>query len=261
MNTEKLVLANGTEFPVVVGGAYSSGDSLYLKFQTENTLESIMELFGNRANTETLKVVKDEETILMFNGFTSLDSFASIDTHYETEAAQVDETGITTQEAVYSRVASITLHKESVEEQVKTLNKKVSPAFAAASFMAPTFTDAQALQVKELYPEWESCVNGSLHTGDRVTYNGHLYKVRQEISVVLENQAPGIETAALYEEIVEDHEGTFTDPIPYNNNMELFNGKYYSQNGVVYKCNRDTQQAVYNPLADLVGIYVEIATE
>ena len=43
--------------------------------------------------------------------------------------------------------------------------------------------------------------------------------------------------------------------------MELFNGKYYSQNGVVYKCNRDTQQAVYNPLADLVGIYVEIATE
>ena len=39
--------------------------------------------------------------------------------------------------------------------------------------------------------------------------------------------------------------------------MELFAGKYYSQNGVVYKCTRNTEQAVYHDLAELVGIYVE----
>jgi hypothetical protein len=44
----------------------------------------------------------------------------------------------------------------------------------------------------------------------------------------LENQPPSIDTAALYEEIVEDHAGTKEDPIPYNNNMELKLGKYYS---------------------------------
>lgn len=51
---------------------------------------------------------------------------------------------------------------------------------------------------------------------------------------------------------------TLTDPIPYNGNMALESGKYYSQNGLVYLCTRDTVNPVYNALADLVGMYVEI---
>lgn len=121
-----------------------------------------------------------------------------------------------------------------------------------------TLTDAQALSCKSLYPTWESCIGKSLKVGDKVTYKGALYKVRQAIGTVLENQAPGINTAALYEEINETHTGTKEDPIPYNNNMELELGKYYSQDGVVYLCSRDSGQAVYNPLKDLVGIYVTI---
>lgn len=53
--------------------------------------------------------------------------------------------------------------------------------------------------------------------------------------------------------------GTKEDPIPYGNNMELEEGKHYSQDGVTYICTRDTGIPVYNPLADLVGIYVEVA--
>lgn len=53
--------------------------------------------------------------------------------------------------------------------------------------------------------------------------------------------------------------GTKEDPIPYNNNMRLELGKYYSQDGVVYLCFRDSEQAVYNPLKDLVDIYVKVA--
>lgn len=41
--------------------------------------------------------------------------------------------------------------------------------------------------------------------------------------------------------------------------MELEEEKYYSQDGVTYLCTRDTGIPVYNPLADLVGIYVEVA--
>ena len=48
------------------------------------------------------------------------------------------------------------------------------------------------------------------------------------------------------------------DPIPYNGNMELTAGLYYSQDGVIYLCNRDTGIPVYNALADLVGNYVEV---
>ena len=41
--------------------------------------------------------------------------------------------------------------------------------------------------------------------------------------------------------------------------MALEEGKYYSQDGVIYKCTRSTGQAVYANLSDLIGIYVEVA--
>ena len=47
------------------------------------------------------------------------------------------------------------------------------------------------------------------------------------------------------------------DPIPYDGNMALEAGKYYIQDYVIYLCNRDTVNPVYNPLAELVGLYVE----
>ena len=37
------------------------------------------------------------------------------------------------------------------------------------------------------------------------------------------------------------------------------NGKYYMQDGMIYKCVRDTGAPVYNALNELVGIYVETA--
>lgn len=40
----------------------------------------------------------------------------------------------------------------------------------------------------------------------------------------------------------------------------LESGKYYSQGGVTYLCTRDTGIAVYQSLADLVGVYVEEVT-
>lgn len=122
-----------------------------------------------------------------------------------------------------------------------------------------SLTDTQALTCKSLYPTWKSCIGSSLKAGDKVTHKGLLYKVKQTVNPVLENQAPGKETASLYEEINEAHEGTKEDPIPYNGNMQLILGKYYSQDEVTYLCSRDSGQAVYNPLKDLVGIYVVVA--
>ena len=55
----------------------------------------------------------------------------------------------------------------------------------------------------------------------------------------------------------EAHAGTQDDPIPYSTGMQLYNGKYYTEDGSLYLCNRDTGQAVYNKLAELVGLYVE----
>lgn len=129
----------------------------------------------------------------------------------------------------------------------------------ATSINKMELTDEQSLQFKDLYPEWATFINQKLEVGFKVLYEDKLYKVKQTIEKVLENQPPSVDTAALYEEINETNAGTLEDPIPYNNNMELFEGKYYSQNGVIYKCTRNTEQAVYQDLSALVGLYVEVA--
>ena len=63
------------------------------------------------------------------------------------------------------------------------------------------------------------------------------------------------------ERIDETHDGTKYDPIPYSGSMALENGKYYTQDGVTYLCNRNTGSPVYHPLSALVGLYVEAVSE
>ena len=68
---------------------------------------------------------------------------------------------------------------------------------------------------------------------------------------------PGTATASLWTRIDAAHAGTADDPIPYEGNMALESGKYYSQDGVVYRCTRDTGNPVFQALSELVGLYVE----
>lgn len=127
-------------------------------------------------------------------------------------------------------------------------------------------SDSDSLKFKGLYPNWEEFIGKSLKANFKINYLDKLYKTLQEVSTVLDQQGyrPGeFGSEALYTEINEPesggHQGTLEDPIPYNNNMELFEGKYYSHDGVVYKCIRNTEQPVYQDLSGLVGIYVETA--
>lgn len=122
---------------------------------------------------------------------------------------------------------------------------------------ALTVDDATAYRMKEFYPAYE--VGKTYAAGDKFIHGGELYRVLQA-HTSQENWAPGVGTESLYVRIDEQHDGTKYDPIPYSGNMALENGKYYSQSGVTYLCNRDTGNPVYNALADLVGIYVEVIT-
>lgn len=120
--------------------------------------------------------------------------------------------------------------------------------------LAIALDDETALTGVELFPTW--AVGKAYAAGDRVQYNGGLYKVLQA-HTSQETWLPGTGTESLYTRIDEQHDGTKYDPIPYSGNMALEAGKYYSQSGKTYLCNRDTGNAVYNALADLVGLYVE----
>ena len=91
----------------------------------------------------------------------------------------------------------------------------------------------------------------------RFTYGGKLYKTIPANHTFQADWIPGVGTESLYTRIDEEHDGTQYDPIPYDGNMALEAGKYYIQDYVIYLCNRDTGNPVYNPLAELVGLYVE----
>lgn len=121
-----------------------------------------------------------------------------------------------------------------------------------------SLSDNDAYGVPELFEAW--AVGVLYKEGKRLRYGSKLYKVRQNHTSQAD-WTPDI-TSALYVEVEKPGQGDTPDnPIPYNNNMELFEGKYYSQSGVTYICIRSTGTAVYNNLADLVGLYVEVYTE
>ena len=115
--------------------------------------------------------------------------------------------------------------------------------------------DAAALEIVTLYPRWKP--GKECKPGMRLQHNGKLYKVKDgKPHTAQADWTPDV-AVSLYERIDETHAGTLADPIPYDGNMALVSGLYYVQDGVVYLCNRDTVNPVYNPLADLVGLYVE----
>lgn len=139
----------------------------------------------------------------------------------------------------------LTQMAESIQETAKKINRI-------------DLTDQEALSLKDFYPTWDSKIGDNVEIGYKMTYGGNLWKVRQN-HLIQEIYPPSLSTAALYEVIEEQHEGTSEDPIPYVPPMEIFGGKYYTQYGVKYRCTRDSLTALAHDLSALVGLYVELA--
>ena len=118
-----------------------------------------------------------------------------------------------------------------------------------------SLSDEDAINCVEFFKRWVAGI--WVERFERLEYKGRLYRVEQDHTTQAE-YTPDI-TPALYSEVGKPGQGDTPDnPIPYNNNMELVKDKYYSQDGVVYIRIRDTGVPVYNNLADLVGLYVDV---
>ena len=147
-----------------------------------------------------------------------------------------------------AEAAAVKAQREAVEE--------VQAMLVTAQINTLAVDDATALRWRVLYPEWSP--DGMEYSVDeKVQRQDKLYRCLSPHASQA-GWAPEL-AASLWTEINESHAGTVDDPIPYSGNMALEAGKYYSQGGVTYRCTRDTGNPVYNALAELVGLYVEVA--
>lgn len=139
--------------------------------------------------------------------------------------------------------------------------EKAYAIIKAIKELRSTIADEVALKFIDLYPNWESGVELSI--GDRVEYNGKLYKVIQS-HTAQSTWTPDV-ALTLFEPIDIAHSGTKDNPIISAIGMTYYKGKYYldETNNKVYLCTRDDSNGNGTVLNftphDLVGHYFELA--
>ena len=230
----KLIFNDATE--IIVQQVESHGD--YLRILTVgNTPEQLKVLFTDQSRTVHMIVQERGQTVAAHEGYTAF---------YRTE--------------IYTgKIYGVVMYKQ--ETLPETQSQMIQAAMLVAQMQAQTFDDEQAQAVKILYPQWQDVIGQTVKKGYKFVHGDVLYKTIQDSLLIQEQYVPGEGTESLYAVIDETHAGTQENPIPYDGNMALEKGKYYSQDGVIYLCNRDTENPVYHNLSDLIGLYVEKATE
>ena len=118
--------------------------------------------------------------------------------------------------------------------------------------------DQEALAVKCLYKNWSKQLGRELVVGEYVQHGDRLYRVLTT-HVAQANWEPGVGTESLFVIVDKTHAGTMEDSIPWNANMECEEGKYYSEDGVIYLCVRASGIALQCKIVDVLGNYFQLA--
>ena len=118
--------------------------------------------------------------------------------------------------------------------------------------------DQEALAVKCLYKNWSKQLGRELTVGEYVQHGDRLYRVLTT-HVAQANWEPGVGTESLFVIVDKTHAGTKEDPVPWNANMECEEGKYYSEDGVIYLCVRASGIALQCKIVDVLGNYFQLA--
>lgn len=125
-------------------------------------------------------------------------------------------------------------------------------------------SDEVALIGKDLYPEWKAGIEITQEMinnhQNRYRYNNVLYYTNTP-HVTQENWALGIAKTSIWTSIDVEHEGTLEDPIPYDTNMVIYEGKYYIYDGIIYKCIKDSGIPLYNIPENAIGTFFEKVTQ
>lgn len=196
---------------------------------------------GMRTSTDQSKVILHEEFLSPF-GEEEFPKYESTDPDFMELLASEEWALPEGEEPVinrdFSRILALNILDEEVAKNINTYE----------------LTSSEALQVKDRYPEWIAGI--TVKVGERYLSDDILWECIQA-HTTQDNWKPSMATASLWKVVDEEHKGTIDDPIVYIPPMEIFKDKYYIQNGIKYKCTRNSEQPLTHDLSALVGLYVE----
>ena len=223
-----LKFKDGTEYADVIGNSPSNITIVLGEYQELQGLEEAIQTPGNLDRVEINGTVYEHLKTLGEYYFTVIRKSGKL--HVIFALCQKTETEIATEQ-----------ERKEMEEQQDSID-------TALTYL----TDQQALTVKKLHKHWEDDPDGYHYSMDnpedqRRQHSDGLWKLQKDH----DKQAswyPGADPT-LWVQIVEGHTGTLEDPIPVpgsvmTSGFEYVYGKYYSEGGTVYLCQR---QGVQNP--------------
>lgn len=176
----------------------------------------------------------------------------------------IEENGVVWTKPTEARILSAGWNAEEYEPEVPPQSEPDSFTVVdkLKKLVLPTLegmTDEEALEYEECFPTWTSLLGQAVAADTRVWDNGYLWKVIQAHTFSTEWR-PEVATSLFTKVQFEQEAGTIDNPIEYSQNMELIQGKYYIENGILYLCIRPLAQSVW-ALSELVGNYVEVVSE
>lgn len=170
--------------------------------------------------------------------------------------------------------APVVVDDQMIAKEIEAYNAK-NESVQATSFVKAIVNDFpmpanEALEKQVLFPVWGERyaeIGKEVPVGFRFNHKAEgedqfkMYEVIQQHALSL-TWVPGIGTESVYKVVQKEHSGTIEDPIPWTPNMELFKDKYYTEDGVLYVCIRNSDIALSYKLSELIsGGYVEVVIQ
>ena len=129
-----------------------------------------------------------------------------------------------------------------------------------------SLSDGDALEAVELFPAWQADHVYTRKNDEEIRVrdpeDGLLYKLNPDIREHhSQSDWPPRLVPAIWQKVAKPGQGDTPDnPIPWSWGLKIYNGKYYSQNDVLYRGIRDSGVGIWADLSALVHDYVEIYT-
>ncbi len=143
-------------------------------------------------------------------------------------------------------------------KDVPSADDIVSQLKELAQTQVEALTDDEAKKVPALFPLWET--EKAYAVGDRVWYQESLYKcVQAHTSQSTWNPKDAVSLWANVSEESQEADGSREHPFAWTSGMTSYEGKYYTEEGILYLCIRDSGNPLYFPISSLIGTYFQIA--